>query len=154
MTPSAFWQLFAAEEKQLFQDSDTSRVLDRISCLLARYNPGLSAEISDDEVCRELIVTADGDPRLFRVVEDLIEAAPHLMYWRVIALKPPRGFDFSLDFDGVSIVPSELFFDPLKSGSDPTAIGIRVFAPGASRLPGIREGMRQAVEIGLGERLA
>jgi hypothetical protein len=89
-----------------------------------------------------------------RAVERLVEAAPDLKGWTVTALKPPRGFDFVLEADGVALVADELYFEPLGSSRNPTAFGVRVVVNGSLEHKQVLPAVRRAIEIGLGERAA
>ena len=156
MTANDFWKWFVSKEPTLWSfANDPEILLDEIGSALTAYSPGLSVEVSDEgDGHRELIISAAGNPELFEAVDRLVAAAPALKRWRIIGLKPPRGFDFVIESDGITIRPEELRFDPLSNDADPTTLGIRVFVPSASRQPRLLETLQRAVEIGLGERLA
>lgn len=128
-------------------------LMDEISSALCSYNAGLGFEVSDeDDGMRELIVSAMGDSTLFDTVDQLVAKAPALSRWRFTALKPPRGFDFAFDGDGVHLEPKTIVFDPLRSETKPRALGLRVYVPVSNITPAIETAVRRVIEHGLGER--
>jgi hypothetical protein len=121
---------------------------ERLECL----DPLVGVEIAELEGRRELVVTAGGDPSRFALVEALCDVlvAPG---WTVRALKPPRGFGFALESDGVELRGEELTFEPLQSRDAPEVLGIRIFADDA-RVEFVRALAWVVVETGIGERAA
>ena len=156
MRDHAFWDWFLANERALWNvQSRSDEVLEPLQNALSGYQYGLSCEVSEEESGkRELIISAGGDRRLFDAVEALVAQAPRLDRWNMFALKPPRGFDFTLENDATRVNPRELVFEPLASRVDPRALGIRVFVDAKTVSPHLREAVSNAVEIGLGEKVA
>jgi hypothetical protein len=66
---------------------------------------------------------------LFPLVDRIIERAPKVEGWRFIALKPAKGFDFKIDYDGIPIDPRSLRFLPLKTSDTPQFLGLRIGVP-------------------------
>lgn len=158
MTAESFWELFLRNERRLWKlRSGDDSILDDFHAALASYSDRLSLEVSDEENgMRELIVSADGDSSLFRRVDELVAVAPKLPRWHVIALKPPRGFDFEFQSGDLHLSPRELVFEPLLSEANPDALGVRVLVPrdASANDEEILEAVRQVISIGLGERVA
>lgn len=156
MTHAGFWKWFLEHEKRLrLIEGDTDRLLQEVCGALGAVREGLGVEVSEEEQgIRDLIITAEGDVSLFEEIKSLVAQAPRLPHWRFIALKPPRGFDFTLDVSGVCIAPSDLVFEALVCNSAPHALGIRVFVPVELVARGGLELVRKVIEIGLGEEMA
>jgi len=156
MTHAEFWARFRQHEKRLRDlQANTDRFLGELCEALGAVREGLGVEISDEEHgIRDLMITAGGDATLFDEVKKLVAEAPLLPHWNFIALKPPRGFDFTLELDGVCIAPSDLVFETLACSATPSALGIRVFVPPQMLGEGGLEAVRKVIEIGLGEETA
>lgn len=91
------------------------------------YCEGLFYEIGGlPEGKANLIITAEGDVKLFKDVEKLIGKAPKLDKWEFIAFKPPMGTDFKINYEGLELDPNNLWFLPLKNTEEPDSIGLRV----------------------------
>lgn len=134
-------------------ESDKDGIVQDVQRELSQYCEDLEIEVSNEEQGqRELIISAGGDATLFPNVEDLVANAPELARWKILALKPPRGFEFELDCGIGKIVPEELFFEPLSSGAKPNSLGILVFVPEGLVKKDIEQYIRLVVETGLGER--
>ena len=126
---------------------------DELHGQLSKLEGDLTVEVADDEQARELIVSASGNVELFGTVERICAAlgAPG---WQIVALKPPLGFEFTLDTeDGTSLDVSLLQFDPLESDAAPGEVGIKVLAP-RHLVAMLRPAVGLVVETGIGERLA
>ncbi len=93
------------------------------------YDPRLGIEVSISDPIREVIVTANRNPLAFQAARDLVAGAPQLPNWSFRALKPPQGFDFKTEHDGVELSAGALFFESLKSAKHPKDLCIRVFVP-------------------------
>ena len=156
MTAAAFWRWFARHEQAFWERGAAAEdLLSEMQVLLGGYCKGLRAEFSDvDQGVRDLVLTVDGDSCLFACVEALAQAAPSFCRWKVFALRPPRGFDFTIDAEGVHIDPAGMRFDPLISKSKPGAVGIRVFVPTSGIDNRIRSLVMMALQVALGERVA
>jgi hypothetical protein len=156
VTPNQFWDWFSAHEAQLWSLSGQGDPwLDRLYDVLSSYRKGLSLEVSDVENgVRDLIISASGDRKLFGAVDGLVNEAPLLDRWRVIAFKPPRGFNFVFDASGIHLDPKALVFEPLMSDAKPGALAIRVYVPSKTVTNEVRDAVVKVVEIGLGEKAA
>ncbi|MDH5830629.1 hypothetical protein QFW80_08895 [Luteimonas sp. M1R5S18] len=124
-----FWLWFERNEQRFrnVEVDDKEQLLDEILEQLHAYCPNLWFEIgrADDGVC-ELIVTAEGDIDHFSAVRTLIAAAPPVPGWRFLAFKPAMGFEFDTSYAGITFSPEATWYLPLRSSSDPSALGLRV----------------------------
>lgn len=155
MSTEEFWRWFASEESDLRQ-ADGQAVADAVEARLREIDPRVGIEVSDPAEERELILTAWSQRDAFAVVHTLMAAAPQaLPGWKIIALKPARGFQFAIDVDGVRIDAGALRFEVLGSPQAPGALGVRIYAPNA---PAADERWAQTlaliIETGIGEKAA
>jgi len=131
MTADEFWEWVSENSEELLQ-ADGQTVADRIEEQLREVDDRLGVEVSEPGETREMIITAWSEAAAFPAVRELVAAAPELAGWQIIALKPPRGFAFGLNVDGLSIDASELQFDPLSAEENPELLGVRVYVPSAT----------------------
>lgn len=107
---------------------DLEKSFDELLEHLHEYNEHLFFEAgSTDGETMDLIITACGDKAYFGEAYRLVEAAPEIAGWNVIALKPPMGRYFKTDYYGIYLDTEKIGFVPLDNSEDPHAIGIRVF---------------------------
>jgi hypothetical protein len=97
-------------------------------------NDGLWFEFSEPNgEDREFIITAEGRSESFGLVETIVARAPRIPGWRIIALKPPMGFDFKTTYEGILFEPGHMWFLPLESNSHRTmlvyALACRILRP-------------------------
>lgn len=105
------------------------RAVDLVADELAKIDEALSAEIAQTpDSTYELIVSAGGKPPLFPLVKSVCEQLV-VPGWNVFALKPPRGFDFTINSASGRVSPCGFRFACLESQRKPDDLGIRLFAP-------------------------
>ncbi|MGB7160562.1 MAG: hypothetical protein WBD40_21030 [Tepidisphaeraceae bacterium] len=155
MTADEFWRWFVSAAAEL-RGADGQLVADRVEGRLRDFDPRIGVEVSEPGDERELIFTAWSQAEAFGAVHALMSAAPReLPGWKLIALKPPRGFSFGIDVDGLRIDAAKLKFDALASPQAPEALGVRVYVTGApasdERWPGA---LALIIETGIGEDAA
>jgi hypothetical protein len=133
MSTANFWSWFVSAKSRLerFDQAERDALLDEIQEHLQEYSPGLWFEIGGHPSGpHEFVVSAEGDTRYFDDVRALVEAAPPCQGWQFIAFKPAQGFEFTTEYNDISIKPTECWFLPLVSASQPKAIGLRIGIPG------------------------
>ncbi|MEA2708029.1 MAG: hypothetical protein QOF78_630 [Phycisphaerales bacterium] len=155
MTADEFWQWFAAQEQAL-RGVDGQTVADSVEVRLREIDSRIGVEVSDPGDPRELIFTAWSQAEAFPAVRELVAAAPVLRGWQIIALKPPRGFAFGMNLDGLKIDASRIQFDPLAAEEDPKLLGVRFYVPGATDEDDERlsRALPIIIETGIGEEAA
>lgn len=129
---NTFWDWFVANNNAyLFLNQvdpiEKERLLGNLLVELHKYCEKLFFEVGGKtDGNQQLIITAEGNTDYFDQVEALVSKAPALDNWTFFALIPPMGSDFQIEFEGVTLVPNEMWFLPLESPGNPSAIGIRV----------------------------
>ena len=124
---------------------------------LKRLNNRLWFELSHPNGgTREFVITAEGHQEAFPIIDAIIASAPVIPGWTFIALKPPMGFDFENNYEGVRFDASTMWFLPLENVSRPQDLGIRVgvpnFAPDTKRQA--ENAVLVILDTSLGERAA
>jgi hypothetical protein len=161
MTPDAsaisvFWTWFRANDAKLtaMLNADLPYWDTALSQLKAVHQ-GLWFEVSDEiRGRREFVITAEGDPKLFPLVDAMVAEAPEIVAWVFVALKPAMGFDFVTTYEGMAFDSKSMWFLPLESSGDLSNLGLRI------GIPGLNDEMRRVagnavmviLDTGLGER--
>lgn len=157
MTKAAqFWQWFVENERR-FRDvevADKDQLLDEIQHALHRISEDLWFEIGGDrEGPQELVITAEGKHHAFALVREVVSAAPEIPGWKIIAFKPPRGFDFTTSYGDITVSPKAAWFSVLPAPEGPDGIDLRVayadFEP--SKAEAFLTATYHLLEGGLGE---
>ena len=102
--------------------------------ILHQYNKDLELIIKNKTNGAEIIITANGNPYLFKEVELLVHHAPVLKHWKITAFLQPEtnltkyenGTDKPLEYYGITLRISEMYFIPLENPNKPTDLGIKV----------------------------
>lgn len=103
--------------------------------VLNLYNKDLDLIIKNKKNEAELIITAHGNPYLFKEVELLVFYAPKIKRWKITAFIQPEtdltkyenGTDKPFKFYGINLKVSDINFVLLGDPDKPLAFGIRVF---------------------------
>ena len=134
-----FWQLFQKENLALFLLNDlpkevTLEKLNTLTQAMKEYNKDLDLIIKNKTKGGELIITANGNPYLFKEVELLVHHAPVVERWKITAFLQPEtnltkyenGTDKPLEYYGITLRISEMYFIPLENPNKPIDLGIKV----------------------------
>ncbi|MDP2161986.1 MAG: hypothetical protein Q8K02_16010 [Flavobacterium sp.] len=163
-----FWQLFQKENLALFLLNDLPKevTLEKLNALtqaMKEYNKDLGYIIKSGTKKSELIITAHGNPYLFKEVELLVFHAPKLERWKITAFLQPEididiyenGTDKPLEFYGISLRISEIYFLPLEVPGKPHEFGIKVLLKNYivhKNNPRLREALYVHIEHLIGEK--
>lgn len=153
---AAFWKWFQQHDASLralphsgdpFWDTALSQ--------LKLVHDRLCFEMADPvDKRRDFVITAQGDPRMFPLVDAMVAAAPSIRAWTFVALKPAMGFDFTHEYEGVLYDPKSMWFLPLERADHPAHLGLRIGVPSLRDID--QDAAEFAVtiilETGLGER--
>ncbi len=107
---------------------------DKLIEILHQYNKDLDLIIKNKKSGAELVITANGNPYLFKEVELLVHHAPVVERWKITAFLQPEtnlskyenGTDKPLEYYGITLRISEMYFIPLENPSKPNDLGIKV----------------------------
>lgn len=133
---------------------------DKLISVLHLYNKDLNLIIKNKSDVAELIITANGNPYLFKEVELILHYAPVVERWKITAFLQPEqnttkyqnGTDRPLEYYGIYLKISEMYFLPLKNPND---LGIKVFIKNYiihKDNPRLREAVYTHIEHLVGEK--
>lgn len=136
---------------------------DRLIERLHQYNKDLDLIIKNKKNDGELIITANGNPYLFKEVELLVYNALVIERWKITAFLQPdlniekyeNGTDKPLDYYGITLRISEMYFIPLENPNKLTDLGIRVLLKNYivhKDNPRLREAVYFLIENLIGEK--
>lgn len=136
---------------------------DKLIEILHQYNKDLDLIIKNKTNIVELIITANGNPYLFKEVELLVHHAPVVERWKITAFLQPEinltkyenGTDKPLEFYGITLRISEMYFIPLENPNKPTDLGIKVLLKNYiiyKENPRLREAVYVHIEHLIGEK--
>jgi hypothetical protein len=157
-----FWNWMTRHNEDLLH-APGQTVADRVEAELHKVDPRIGIEVGGPaeetrQDRRELIFTAWSDADAFGVVRDLVAAAPadRLPGGQMIALKPPRGFAFGLDLEGLKVDAKAIKFLPLNAPQDARLLGVRLYVPNITdeKDERLSRALPLILETGLGEEAA
>ena len=136
---------------------------DKLIDILHLYNKDLDLIIKNKTKGGELIITANGNPYLFKEVELLVHHAPVVERWKITAFLQPEtnltkyenGTDKPLEYYGITLRISEMYFIPLENPNKPTDLGIKVLLKNYiihKDNPRLREAVYVHIEHLIGEK--
>lgn len=136
---------------------------DKLIEILHQYNKDLNLIIKNKTKGGELIITANGNPYLFKEVELLVHHAPVVERWKITAFLQPEtnltkyenGTDKPLEYYGITLRISEMYFIPLENPNKPTDLGIKVLLQNYivhKDNPRLREAVYVHIEHLIGEK--
>lgn len=147
-----FWSLFRARADEIASiRSADEPVYDALLDQLQAIAPGLYLELSVGPGERELILTAEGQSKLFPVVRAAVAQAPRIEGWTILALKPRIEGMTTARWEGVAVEIDAVVFEPLDA--DDGELGIRMFVPGldAGDVDAAHNALLRALDHLLGE---
>lgn len=136
---------------------------NKLIAILHQYNKDLDLIIKNKTSAAELIITANGNPYLFKEVELLVHHAPIIKRWKITAFLQPEmniekyenGTDKPLEYYGITLRISEMYFIPLENPNKPTDLGIKVLLKNYivhKDNPSLREAVYVHIEHLIGEK--
>jgi hypothetical protein len=136
---------------------------DKLIEILHQYNKDLDLIIKNKTKGGELIITANGNPYLFKEVDLLVHHAPVVERWKITAFLQPEtnltkyenGTDKPLEYYGITLRISEMYFIPLENPNKPTDLGIKVLLKNYivhKDNPSLREAVYVHLEHLIGEK--
>ncbi len=87
------------------------RVLNEVVDRLQRVHPHLVCEFGAGSDCpAELVISADGIRANFPAVRALVDAAPEIPGWKVVAFRQPRDIVGPVSLGGIAVRPDDVWF--------------------------------------------
>jgi hypothetical protein len=126
----AFWQWFDTNKEQYEnltpenQSAKLNILIDKLHDIDSELSVEISAEI------QEIVISAEGDTSRFALVEEIVRKAPPLEEWDVTAFRQPKLEDFTLQYEEITLTPSELYFLPVENNNQ---LDIIIYGVGFSK---------------------
>ncbi len=107
-----FWDWFLNNSDEIFEFERNKKVIFKnISQRLAIINKDLTFLFSPTvEGKRRFIISANGIKSAFKFVYKLVDSAPYLPKWEVVALKPRIGISKPIKMGDFILYPENVFF--------------------------------------------
>lgn len=127
-----FWAWFQGRETALRRiSSHNDPLLEEAYQEHLNISDGLAIEIAGENGGGpEVVIGAGGNKASFDLVDRIVEAAPALANWKVVALKPALGFDFASDCEGRVYAPVEMTFVFLRPPAPDRGARLKIYVPG------------------------
>ena len=139
---NSFWNYFNQHSQkfisqQPFNNECPRAILRELQDLLNQYQPNLGFRLGIKNGRGEIIITAHGNPYLFKAVDLLVLEAPAIDNWTVTAFIQPldnleqfkNGNDQAFIYHSVRLRISELHYR-LVAHSNPNLVSLKLFVPG------------------------
>ena len=134
-----FWYWFEHEHEALLAPETRADGEDALAYWLGRIDPGLSYALDTGGRRKILTLSADGDIKLFRRVELMVEAAPKVKGWKIVAFRQKTRELAPVAVESVVLDPATTHFDLYR---DAGKIGVVLYLPAFD--PGRQEAYRVA----------
>lgn len=168
-TITNFWNYFQKNNfvflllNEIEQDELRSQ-FNKLKKMLHQYNANLDIVIKYKNTCADLIITANGNPYLFKEVELLVHHAPKIERWNIKAFLQPEtnltkfieGTDKPFNYCGINLKISDMYFIPIQNPNKPTVVGIKVLLKNYivhKENPNIRDAVYILIEHLVGEKI-
>lgn len=154
-----FWQWFDDNKGQLSKieelpSGESEELLNEVLSKLHDFSKGLYFQI-EPNAC-EFIITAEGNEKYFNDVEFLVNKAPILNDWKIIAFKPYNTDLKVTHYKDLHLGIDLLWFLPLENDQYPGKLGICVYIPllDKNRLEDYTFAVWQILDSILGEQMS
>ncbi|MEH6989685.1 hypothetical protein [Cytobacillus firmus] len=121
-TVTDFWIWFEKNSQgyYLLEEGNLNSLFNKLSKQLSKINADLAFEFSADliEGKREFIISADGILSAFPDVIDLVENAPQLAGFKIIAFRQKSTVDniSTIEYEDIRLGPDDVYFTYRKNG--------------------------------------
>jgi hypothetical protein len=121
-TVADFWIWFEKNSQDYYRlkEENLNSLFNKLSKQLSKINEDLAFEFSVDliEGKREFIISADGILSAFPDVIDLVENAPQLDGFKIIAFRQKSAVDdiSTIEYDDISLGADDVYFTYRKNG--------------------------------------
>lgn len=135
-----FWNYFVKNQYafELLQEllpEDKAEKLNELSRLIEVFHPRIGYIFNLNKNGLEFIITAYGNPYLFKSVELLVKYAPKTEKWKISAFIPPskdidqykNGTDQPFNYRGISLRISEMNYNVITTENNPLLISLNIY---------------------------
>jgi len=126
-----FWDWFSKNADIYFYFERNQDVyFSKLKTKLSKVHPDLVFEFSPilEDGTREFVVSADGIESVFPIVIKLVEQAPILKNWKIVAFRQPHKNFTQIEYQGLIINSDDIFFRYAKdNGMIALELNIRGF---------------------------
>lgn len=127
-----FWSWFGSNSQELDEfEKHQEATFAQLTDELHKVSPELTFEFGPKENgTREFVVSADGNQSAFSDVKKLVDAAPKIAGWKIIAFRQRKeGLVIELPGTGVKLAPDTILFEhaPPKKGEK---LDVKIYVPG------------------------
>lgn len=115
-----FWNWFSKNSEQYFHFEDNqNKLFNELGIKLAEVDKGLTFEFSPifNNAERELVISADGIKSVFPAVVKLVNAAPHIDKWKIVAFRQPHLENSQISIKSAKIDFKDVYFKYEKDGN-------------------------------------
>lgn len=112
-----FWDWFAKNERAYYQfETNQQNLFALLKEKLDAIHPSLTFEFSSamPDGTREFVISADGIVSAFAAVSSLVEKAPKLKNWKVLAFRQPRYDISQIQYKNLAVDINDVFFRFVK----------------------------------------
>jgi hypothetical protein len=148
-----FWKTVLGLQHDLMEQGNTlGDLYDKLLQKVQAVDPGIYLEMSVGTTPRQLIVTAAGNKDLFPVAERIVQAAPPIPGWTVIALKPRIGFPEKATWEGIQVRIADVRCKPVERPDG--VLDLKLYVPDLhpENKNAVHNALLGALDHGLGER--
>lgn len=128
---TAFWDWFSSAEPDLYAMVETGTPVEsELRHRLATIHPSLVYQMQVGELtgAKELVFSADGDRAAFDAVTQVVDRAPPLPRWKVVAFRQRLPLVYVVGSPECSIDPAEVRVMMFRD-EDPERVGLLVILP-------------------------
>jgi hypothetical protein len=126
-----FWGWFAANADKLAQVKDGSEpVVKATGRAIDAYNRELAWTVGNGEGRHLFIISAEGIAANIPIVKRLVDAAPAIPGWQVIAFRPRDPEVERVQVNNITVALDDVFFSEIDDEPDDSHLHLRFFVSG------------------------
>jgi hypothetical protein len=124
-----FWDWFQRNSERLLHfEAEQEALFAELSAELMRVHKGLTFELGPlQDGQREFILSADGIRKVLPVVQVLVDAAPPLPGWKILAFRQRKPLDLTIRLGGSELGADDIWFESQPEGQH---TGLRLYIRG------------------------
>jgi hypothetical protein len=123
---ASLWNWFEREHEALLAPATGPDRREALAYWLGRVDPGLSYVLDTEGRRKILTISADGEFGLFKTARRVVEAAPGIRGWKIVALRQQRRELTPERVGSVTLDPASTYFDLYRDGA---RVGVVFYLP-------------------------